>query len=83
VAAAAQMQEALQAHGWAGGEQVRVRMGVHSGEASETATGLVGLDVHRAARVAAAGHGGQVLLPEAAVALVREVLPLATALVRD
>jgi len=75
VAAVIQMQQALQAHGWPGGEQVRVRMGVHSGEASETATGLVGLDVHRAARVAAAGHGGQVLLSEASAALVAGALP--------
>jgi tetratricopeptide (TPR) repeat protein len=63
-----------------GGEQVRVRMGVHSGEASRTATGLVGLDVHRAARVAAAGHGGQVLLSQASAALVREALPPGAAL---
>jgi predicted ATPase len=50
-------------------------MGVHTGEASRTATGLVGLDVHRAARVAAVGYGGQVLLSEAAAALVRDFLP--------
>jgi class 3 adenylate cyclase len=36
-------------------------MGIHCGEAAQTATGLVGLEVHRAARIAAAGHGGQVL----------------------
>ena len=49
--------------------------GVHSGEAAETAAGLVGLDVHRAARVAAAGYGGQVLVSEAAAALVRGAVP--------
>jgi len=75
VAAVMQMQEALAAHAWPGGEQVRVRMGVHTGEAARTATGLVGLDVHRAARVAAAGHGGQVLVSEASAALVGEALP--------
>ena len=69
VAAVIQMQQALQAHAWPAGEQVRVRMGVHTGQASATATGLVGLDVHRAARVAAAGHGGQVLVSEASAAL--------------
>jgi class 3 adenylate cyclase/tetratricopeptide (TPR) repeat protein len=74
-AAVIQMQQALQAHAWPAGEQVRVRMGVHTGEAAETATGLVGLDVHRAARVAAAGHGGQVLLLEASAALVGQALP--------
>ncbi|HEY6313720.1 MAG TPA: adenylate/guanylate cyclase domain-containing protein [Streptosporangiaceae bacterium] len=62
VAGVLEMQQALEAHAWPGGEQVRVRMGVHTGEASVTATGLVGLDVHQAARVAAASHGGQVLL---------------------
>jgi class 3 adenylate cyclase len=75
VAAALEMQQALAAHAWPTGEQVRVRMGVHTGEASQTATGLVGLDVHRAARVAAVGYGGQVLVSEAAAALVRDSLP--------
>jgi class 3 adenylate cyclase len=59
VAAVIQVQQALAAHAWPGGERVRVRMGVHTGQASATTTGLVGLDVHRAARVAAAGHGGR------------------------
>jgi len=59
VAAVMEMQRALQAHAWPAGEHVRVRMGVHTGEASKTATGLVGLDVHRAARVAAVGYGGR------------------------
>jgi predicted ATPase/class 3 adenylate cyclase len=75
VAAALEMQQALAAHAWPGGEHVRVRMGVHAGEASQTATGLVGLDVHRAARVAAVGHGGQVLVSEAVAVLVRDALP--------
>src|SRR5215475_8415938 len=75
VAAAMETQRALEAHAWPAGEHVRVRMGVHTGEASKTATGLVGLDVHRAARVAAVGYGGQVLLSETAAALVRDALP--------
>ncbi len=80
LAAVIQMQQALQAHAWPGGEQVRVRMGVHTGQASATAAGLVGLDVHRAARVAAAGHGGQVLVSQASAALVGEALPPGAAL---
>ena len=44
---------------------VRVRMGLHTGEPRQGAGGYVGLDVHRAARIAAAGHGGQVLLSQA------------------
>ena len=75
VAAVLQMQQALQGHAWPGGERVRVRMGVHCGEAAQTVTGLVGLEVHRAARVAAVAHGGQVLVSEAAAVLVRDWLP--------
>ena len=44
---------------------LRVRMGVHTGEPVVTDEGYVGLDVHRAARIAAAGHGGQVLVSQA------------------
>jgi predicted ATPase/class 3 adenylate cyclase len=80
VAAALAMQRAIEAHAWPGGEQVRVRMGIHSGEAARTATGLVGLEVHRAARVAAVAYGGQVLVSEAAAVLVRDGLPLGAAL---
>ena len=80
VAAVMQMQRALAAHAWPGGEHIRVRMGVHTGEAERTAAGLVGLDVHRAARVAAAGYGGQVLVSETAAALVRDALPADAAL---
>ena len=75
VAAVLAMQQALDGHSWPGGEQVRVRMGIHCGEAQQTATGLVGLEVHRAARVAAVGWGGQVLVSEAAAVLVRDGLP--------
>ena len=80
VAAVLEMQRAIEAHAWPAGEQVRVRMGIHTGEASETATGLVGLDVHRAARVAAVAHGGQMLVSETAAALVRDWLPPGAAL---
>jgi predicted ATPase/class 3 adenylate cyclase len=75
VAAALEMQRALGSHGWPGGEQVRVRMGMHAGEAEQTAAGLVGLDVHRAARIAAVAHGGQVLVSRAAAALADGALP--------
>jgi class 3 adenylate cyclase/tetratricopeptide (TPR) repeat protein/DNA-binding XRE family transcriptional regulator len=75
LAAVIQMQQALEGHAWPAGERVRVRMGVHTGEASDTAVGPVGLDVHRAARVAAVAHGGQVLVSETAAALVRDALP--------
>jgi predicted ATPase/class 3 adenylate cyclase len=80
VAAVLEMQRAIQDHAWPGGEQVRVRMGVHCGEAARTAAGLVGLEVHRAARVAAVAWGGQVLVSETAAALVRDWLPPGAAL---
>ena len=80
VAAVLEMQQALTAHRWPGGEQVGVRMGIHCGEAAKTAAGLVGLEVHRAARVAAVAHGGQVLVSEAAAVLVRDWLPPGAAL---
>jgi class 3 adenylate cyclase len=81
VAAVLEMQQAIEARAWPAGEQrVRVRMGVHCGEAERTATGLVGLEVHRAARVAAVACGGQVLLSETAAALVRDWLPPGAAL---
>lgn len=81
VAAVVEMQRALQSSDWPGGERVRVRMGVHSGEAVQTGTGLVGYDVHRAARVASVAHGGQVVLSESAAVLVRDALPPGAALV--
>jgi predicted ATPase/class 3 adenylate cyclase len=80
VAAVLQMQQAFDAHAWPAGERVRVRMGIHCGEAARTATGLVGLGVHRAARVAAVAWGGQVLVSEAAAVLVRDGLPPGAAL---
>jgi predicted ATPase/class 3 adenylate cyclase len=80
VAAVLQMQQALQAREWPGGEQVRVRMGMHCGEAEQTPTGLVGLEVHRAARIAGVAFGGQALVSEAAAALVRDWLPAGAAL---
>src|SRR5436309_3402611 len=43
---------------------VRVRMGLHTGEPLLTPQGYVGIDVHRAARIAAVGHGGQILLSQ-------------------
>ncbi|MDH4177190.1 MAG: adenylate/guanylate cyclase domain-containing protein, partial [Thermoleophilia bacterium] len=49
---------------------VRVRMGVHTGEPRVTEEGYVGLDVHKGARIAAVGHGGQVLLSQSTQALV-------------
>lgn len=75
VAAAASAQRALAAHAWPEGASVRVRMGLHTGEPRSAETEYVGLDVHRAARICAAGHGGQILLSEATRTLVADDLP--------
>ncbi len=80
VSAVLETQRALSSHEWPADEHVRVRMGIHSGEAAETASGLVGLEVHRAARVAAVAHGGQVLVSLAAGGLVRDSLPVGASL---
>jgi len=55
-------------------EPVRVRMGIHSGEAERTPVGVVGLDVHRAARIAGVAHGGQVLVSQSTAVLTRAAL---------
>jgi predicted ATPase/class 3 adenylate cyclase len=64
VRAAAEAQRALAAHEWPGKKPLRVRMGIHTCEATATDNGYVGIGVHRGARVASAGHGGQVLLSQ-------------------
>ncbi len=61
VAAAIAAQQALASQEWPHHGTLAVRMGLHTGELTLTPTGYVGLDVHRAARLSAAGHGGQVL----------------------
>jgi predicted ATPase/class 3 adenylate cyclase len=73
VSAAVVAQRAVASGSWP--EPVRVRMGLHTGEGVPGGDDYVGLDVHRAARIAAAGHGGQVLLSGAARALVEQELP--------
>jgi predicted ATPase/class 3 adenylate cyclase len=65
LAAAAAAREALR------DGPIRVRVGLHTGEPTVTEEGYVGIDVHRAARIAAAGHGGQILLSQATRDLVR------------
>ena len=75
VAAAAEAQQALAATPWPDETWVRVRMGLHSGEGRLGGDSYVGVDVHRAARIAAVAHGGQVLLSDATRGLVAGGLP--------
>src|SRR6188472_3471740 len=75
VAAAVQVQRALAAERWPEGAEIRVRIGLHTGEASFSAKTYVGLHVHRASRIASVAHGGQVLLSSETRALVGRSLP--------
>jgi DNA-binding NarL/FixJ family response regulator/class 3 adenylate cyclase len=64
--AALEIQQAFPAQSWQSGERVRVRIGLHTGDAVATDDGYVGIEVHRASRICQAGHGGQVLASEQA-----------------
>jgi DNA-binding NarL/FixJ family response regulator/class 3 adenylate cyclase len=64
VEAAVHAQQALADHAWPEEAKVDVRMGLHSGEPTIQGSSYLGLDVHRVARLASAGHGGQVLMSE-------------------
>jgi predicted ATPase/class 3 adenylate cyclase len=75
VAATVAAQRGLAGEPWPDGQRVRVRMGMHTGEGQLGGDSYVGLDVHRAARIAASGHGGQVLLSAATRSLVERALP--------
>jgi predicted ATPase/class 3 adenylate cyclase len=80
ISAAVSAQRALVSQRWPEGVEVRVRIGVHTGEADVRHGDYVGLDVHRAARICAAGHGGQVLISSSTRELVADELPADVAL---
>jgi predicted ATPase/class 3 adenylate cyclase len=75
VGATVDAQRALAAAEWPERVSVQVRMGLHTGDGELGGDNYVGMDVHRAARIAAAGHGGQVLLSDATRALAQSKLP--------
>jgi class 3 adenylate cyclase len=75
VAAAVAAQRALAEHPWPDGAEVRVRMGLHTGEPTVGEEGYLGLDVVRAARICSAGHGGQILMSETTRALLGNDVP--------
>jgi len=75
VAAAVDGQRRIAKESWPGGVQLKVRMGLHSGSAARSGHAYVGLDVHKAARIMAAAHGGQILLSSNTAALVEDDLP--------
>jgi predicted ATPase/class 3 adenylate cyclase len=80
VRAAVAAQRDLAANDWSPGPPVRVRMGVHTGEGALGGDDYAGIDVHRAARIADAAHGGQVLVSDATRGLVRRALPAGASL---
>ncbi|KZE92327.1 putative HTH-type transcriptional regulator [Agromyces sp. NDB4Y10] len=75
VSAAADAQRAITAHDWPAGLAPRVRMGLHTGLGLLGGDDYVGIDVHRAARISAAAHGGQVVMSAPTAALVDHDLP--------
>jgi predicted ATPase/class 3 adenylate cyclase len=75
VAAAAEAQRAIAVYLWPDGATVRDRMGLHTGTAQVSGDHYIGLEVHRAARIGAAGHGGQVLLSQTTRDLALDTLP--------
>ncbi len=75
MATAVAAQQSLMKHAWPDGASIQVRMGIHTGEPISNTDRYVGLDVHRAARIGAAGHGGQILLSDAVRGLAARDLP--------
>lgn len=72
VHAAVLSQLALASHAWPAGGEVRVRMGLHTGQGRLGGDSYVGLDVHRAARLMAAAHGGQIIVSESTYAQIHD-----------
>jgi class 3 adenylate cyclase len=72
VLCALQVQRVLAAHDWPDGAPVRVRIGIHTGQAIQAGEGYTGLAVHRAARICAAARGGQVLISQATQTLIAD-----------
>jgi class 3 adenylate cyclase/streptogramin lyase len=70
--AAAEAQGSIARHAWPDGTELRARIGLHTGAASVSEGRYVGLSVHRAARVCAAGHGGQILLSQTTAAVLED-----------
>jgi predicted ATPase/class 3 adenylate cyclase len=75
VAAALDLQRALATEAWPEGAEIKVRVGMHTGDGALADGTYVGIDVHRASRIAGVSHGGQVLVSDATRALVVQALP--------
>jgi class 3 adenylate cyclase len=77
---AVDVQRSVAAVKWPGGQDVRVRIGLHTGEAQDGTEGYQGTDLRRAVRIAEAGHGGQIVISAVTAALNERQLPLDTVL---
>ncbi|MEX2623760.1 MAG: adenylate/guanylate cyclase domain-containing protein [Acidimicrobiia bacterium] len=80
IAAAVDAQRSLAAATWPAGARVRVRMGIHSGTGIHGGDDYIGLDINRAARIASAAHGGQVLISDSTRGLSERTLPKGVAM---
>ena len=80
VAAAVLSQRELQAASWPPEGAIRVRMGLHTGQGIRGGDNYIGLDVNRAARIGAAGHGGQILISSSTRDHVLERVPVGAVL---
>ncbi len=74
-AAALDAQHSLATHAWPADGRVRVRIGLHTGEAVARDNHYIGQEVHRASRICDAGHGGQIVVSQTTAELVRDGLP--------
>jgi predicted ATPase/class 3 adenylate cyclase len=75
IVAAIAVQRALASEPWPNEAPFRVRIGIHTGEPARSSAGYTGLDVHRAARICAAAHGGQILISQTTRDLIAHALP--------
>ncbi len=75
IAGAMAAQQALLKHPWPDGVSIKVRMGLHTGEPALSGDGYVGLDVNRAARIASAAWGGQIVISRTTRALIEHDMP--------
>ena len=78
ILASVAIQRSLINHPWPAHAAVRVRIGLHTGEPLLTVDGYIGVDVHHAARIMSAGHGGQIVLSQTTRQLVEQHLPEGT-----
>ena len=73
---AAEIQKKIHTHHWPSGEEVKIRIAVHHGEASESESGFTGIEINRTSRICYAAHGGQTLVSDKVHKMVKHGLPI-------